>query len=62
MQFEDWFDELELFSLRSERFHNDLDHTRPDSIECQKRMVEWLNAAYEAGQLHEQMKHWDDLK
>ena len=62
MQFEDWFDELEMFSLRSERFYNDLDHTRPDSIESQKRMVEWLKAAYDAGQLHEQMKHWDDLK
>jgi hypothetical protein len=62
MEFEDWFDEIEAFSLRSERFYSDLDHTRPDSTESQKRMVGWLRAAYEAGQLHEQMKHWDDLK
>ena len=62
MEFEDWFDQTEAFSLRSERFYCDLDHTRPDSLESQKRMVGWLKAAYEAGKQHEIMRNWDDLK
>lgn len=42
--FEDWFDELESFSLRSERFFVDVERNKPDSI-----MIEWLRAAFEAG-------------
>ena len=42
--FEAWFDELESFSLRSERFLVDAERNKPDSI-----MIEWLRAAFEAG-------------
>jgi hypothetical protein len=42
--FEDWFDELESFSLRSERFLVDAERNKPDQI-----MIEWLRAAFEAG-------------
>lgn len=42
--FEDWFDELESFSLRSERFLVDVERNKPDQV-----MVEWLRAAFEAG-------------
>jgi hypothetical protein len=49
MQFDEWFNEIEVFSLRGERFFNDLDHHVPDSQGSSKRMVEWLRAAYNAG-------------
>lgn len=49
MQFDEWFNETEVFSLRAERFFNDLDHHVPDSQGSNKRMVEWLKAAYKAG-------------
>ena len=42
--FEDWFDELEQFSLRSERFVCDLERDRPNEV-----IFEWLRAAFEAG-------------
>lgn len=42
--FEAWFDELESFSLRSERFLVDAERNKPDSI-----MTEWLRAAFDAG-------------
>ena len=42
--FEDWFDELESFSLRSERFLVDVERNKPDQV-----MIEWLRAAFEAG-------------
>ena len=51
MKFEDWFYEAENFSLRSERFYDDLcffGEFKPE------RIVEWLKAAYEVGREHEQ--------
>ena len=42
--FEAWFDELESFSLRSERFLVDVERNKPDQV-----MIEWLRAAFEAG-------------
>ena len=42
--FEEWFDELESFSLRSERFLDVLDRGAPYND-----MVIWLRAAFDAG-------------
>lgn len=49
MKFDDWFDEVELFSTRNERFFSDLDHHNPNSPGAYQRMVGWLRAAYNAG-------------
>ena len=49
MKFDEWFNEIEVFSLRSERFFNDLDHHVPTSQGSAQRMVEWLKAAYKVG-------------
>lgn len=43
MAFEDWFDEIEGFGLRSERALNDLGASKATAIA-------WLRAAYEHGQ------------
>jgi hypothetical protein len=42
--FDEWFLELESFSLRSERFVCDLERDRPNEL-----IFEWLRAAFEAG-------------
>ena len=42
--FEAWFDELESFSLRSERFVCDLKRDKPPEV-----IFEWLRAAFDAG-------------
>lgn len=49
MTFDEWFNEIEVFSLRSERFYNDLDHHKEGSEGSYNRMAVWLKAAYEAG-------------
>lgn len=49
MTFEEWFNEIEGYALRSERFFGDLDHHKPESQGSNKRMVEWLRAAYNVG-------------
>jgi hypothetical protein len=44
--FDDYFDELENFSMRGDRFHEEfqaLDYIKRD------RMIEWLKAAFECG-------------
>lgn len=61
MKFEDWFDEFEVFSLRSERFYDDLYTYKFDGIEAE-HLVKWLRAAYEVGREHEAMKYMDDGK
>lgn len=46
-KFEEWFDELEGYSFRSERFYDDFDYaakTRNYDL-----IKEWLRAAYEVG-------------
>ena len=42
-EFDDWFDEIENYCLRSERFHDEF--VELDYIKRQ-RMVEWLQAAW----------------
>lgn len=42
-QFEEYFHEPEGFSLRSERFYDDVKHADPDM------MTLWLKAAFEQG-------------
>lgn len=46
MTFNEWFYELEGFALRSERFYEDLEHSKEQSP---TRILEWLKAAYEVG-------------
>lgn len=50
MKFEDWFDEIENFSLRSERFFEDLNDYDPGINP--EIVIKWLRAAYEAGKEH----------
>jgi uncharacterized protein with ParB-like and HNH nuclease domain len=50
MTFDEWFEEVELFSTRSERFFDDLDHHKMTKGSY-NRMVEWLKAAYEEGKI-----------
>jgi hypothetical protein len=43
-KFEDWFNEIENYSTRGDRFHDEfgaLDHIKRD------RMIEWLKAAWQ---------------
>jgi hypothetical protein len=46
MNFDRWFYEVENFSLRSERFFEDLVHYQGDNPE---RVIQWIKAAYEEG-------------
>lgn len=46
-KFDEWFDELEGYSFRSERFYDDFDYaakTRNYDL-----IIEWLRAAYQMG-------------
>lgn len=49
MQFDEWFNEIEVFSIRSERFYDDLDHHKEGVQGSYNRMAVWLKAAYAAG-------------
>ena len=44
MTFEDWFDEIENFSVRSERLYEDF-----REVKDMKKLVTWLEAAYNVG-------------
>jgi hypothetical protein len=59
MTFDEWFNEFEIFSLRCERFYDELEHYKDGTTED---MVIWLKAAYEAG--YEEGQDWyvDDGK
>ncbi len=46
--FEDWFDELEKFSLRSERFRETMEMYSKEDI-INGKAIEWLRAAFECG-------------
>lgn len=52
-QFDAWFNELEGFSLRSERFESDLSNIKHGvlmtSVGRMELMTKWLRAAYETG-------------
>lgn len=47
MKFEDWFEELEGFVFRCERFYDDFDYAA--ETKDYKKIVKWLQAAYEVG-------------
>ena len=46
--FEDWFNELQGFTLRSERFIDEAKHMDVSDKNI-KRLIIWLDAAYNAG-------------
>jgi len=56
MIFDDWFNEVEVFSLRSERFYDGVDKFINDLI------LSWIKAAYEAGYEHAKLELLDDGK
>ena len=46
--FDDWFDEIENYGMRMERFHEEfamLDYVK------RQRMIEWLQAAWECARM-----------
>lgn len=47
--FEDWFDETEIFAMRSERFYDEFSEI---STERKERMIEWLRAAWICSREH----------
>lgn len=47
--FEDWFDEIENYGTRSERFLS----TLPNDIMLSDSMILWLRAAFECGREYE---------
>lgn len=47
MDFDAWFDELEGFVFRSERFYDDFDFAA--NTKDYQVIVKWLQAAYEVG-------------
>jgi hypothetical protein len=48
MSFDEWFNEIEVFSTRGERFYDDLLTYKWDGVDAE-HLVKWLKAAYEAG-------------
>lgn len=46
--FEDWFNEIQGFSLRSERFIGEAKHMDVSDKNI-KRLIEWLEVAYKCG-------------
>jgi len=65
MKFDEWFNETETFSLRSERFYDDLLTYKWDGVNAE-HLIKWLQAAYEEGYnqaKYDVMKiYWDDGK
>jgi hypothetical protein len=51
MTFDEWFYGVENFSLRAERFYEDLLHYQGDNPET---IVKWIKAAYDVGAEHAQ--------
>lgn len=45
--FDTWFEEMEGFSFRSERFYDDFDYAA--KTKDYKMIIKWLQAAYEVG-------------
>lgn len=53
--FDEWFYQLEYYSLKNERFFGDCDHYLKNEDELQKKeweriLLSWLKAAFQAGQ------------
>ncbi len=59
--FDDWFYERENFSLRCERFYDDLMQYDMDMVDSGE-IVKWLRAAYETGREHTLESLQDDGK
>lgn len=49
--FDAWFDEIENYCLRGERFHDEFSMVE---YEKRKRMIEWLQAAWECARLKDE--------
>jgi hypothetical protein len=50
--FDDWFNELEGFGMRSERFLDELVNIHPS------RAIEWLQAAWECARMESEKQCW----
>lgn len=61
MTFDQWFNQTEAFSLRGERFYDDLITYKLDGVEAE-HFVKWLKAAYDAGHDHAMNRLVDDGK
>lgn len=48
MTFEKWFNEIENYSLRGERFYAELEAYRDGFIPA-SNLIDWLTAAYQVG-------------
>jgi hypothetical protein len=48
INFEDWFDELESYSMRSERFFESLGQLKEGQL-YQRNLILWLESAFQAG-------------
>jgi len=46
-EFDNWFDEMEGYSFRSERFYDDFDYAA--KTKNYEMIVKWLRSAYEMG-------------
>lgn len=57
MHFDQWFNQIELFGLKSERFYTDVDMCLSvlDKSKTYDLMLQWLRAAYAAGQAENNM-------
>ena len=52
-KFEDWFEEIENYGMREERFHDEfsmLDYVK------RERMIEWLRAAWDCARMQKEQK------
>lgn len=47
-KFSKWFNQIESFGLKSERFYDDLDDVKTGKISS-NILINWLEAAFEAG-------------
>lgn len=61
MTFDDWFGEIENFSLRAERFYSELEAYRDGHVSAD-RLIDWLTAAYQVGHSHALTHLIDDGK
>ena len=52
--FDDWFDEIENYGMRGERFHDEFSMVE---YEKRKRMIEWLQAAWDCARMQECKKN-----
>ena len=48
-KFEDWFDEIEGFGMRSERIHSDLECVFVDPFKRSQVIRKWLQTAWDMG-------------